>query len=38
MNTLIKKVLEYQRTNEEFLFNDIICELNMLINIHVQKL
>lgn len=38
MNTLIKKVLEYQQTNDEFLFEDIIYELDKLINIQCSKI
>ncbi len=38
MNTLIKKVLEYQQTNDEFLYEDIINELDKLINIQCSKI
>lgn len=38
MNTLIKKVLEYQQKNDEFLFEEIINELDKLINIQCTKI
>lgn len=38
MNTLIKKVLSYQQTKKDFLFDEIITELNQSIRIHTLKI
>ena len=38
MNILIKKVLEHQHTKDEFIFEEIINELNNIINIQCSKI